>query len=497
MLLTTRSIRKQLLFFMIAPLVGLGSILYQEVEAINEVDAIMQSIYKDRVVPLKDLKVISDEYAVFIVDAAHKVRNGNQSPNEGLEQVQKATRVIDSTWKAYRLTYLTPEEKSISDSAESLMAPANETVNKLKAALQNQDLPGLEGLVKGEMYQTIDPVTAKISSLIDLQLRVAAEEMEIAKARKNALIRNSLILGLLVMSILGYWSFHLLRNFSHAFQRGQNGARAIAEGDLRTPIVLDQGDESSLLFEMEGIRVQLREVLYKIQNEAQAVSLNATQIQDAAQNGASSASEDAAITEETTASLEMFTDQIRNLSLKSSEMAIGAKEAYSEAQEGHQSISQSVRFVHDITNKINIINEIAYQTNLLALNAAIEAARAGESGKGFAVVAMEVRKLAERAQKAATEIGALAQETKISSESADAYFGKILQTLAVSTDHTLHVDSSLQDMMQLIEQINQTMVQRGELTQTNAASAEELASIATILDDATKMIYQSMQRFKV
>jgi methyl-accepting chemotaxis protein len=91
----------------------------------------LDTVYKDRVVPLKDLKVIADMYAVNIVDTSHKVRNGNLKWEEGRKNVDEAVKTIAEKWKAYLATTLVAEEKKLVEEVKPLMKNADAAVAKL------------------------------------------------------------------------------------------------------------------------------------------------------------------------------------------------------------------------------------------------------------------------------------------------------------------------------------------------------------------------------
>jgi methyl-accepting chemotaxis protein len=150
----------------------------------------------------------------------------------------------------------------------------------------------------------------------------------------------------------------------------------------------------------------------------------------------------------------------------------------------------------EIASKISIIEEIARQTNLLALNAAIEAARAGEHGKGFAVVAAEVRKLAERSQKAAGEINQLSGTTVKVSERAGEMLDKLVPDIQKTAELVQEITAASKEQDAGAEQINKALQQLEKVIQQNASAAEEMASTTEQLTGQSEQLMSALGFFR-
>lgn len=153
-----------------------------------------------------------------------------------------------------------------------------------------------------------------------------------------------------------------------------------------------------------------------------------------------------------------------------------AVKAASDAEAGGSAVKKTVSAMKEIAEKIGIIEEIARQTNMLALNAAIEAARAGEHGKGFAVVADAVRKLAERSQNAAGEIGKLSSTSVEIAENAGEMLDRMVPDIRRTAELVQEINASSSEQNSGSEQINQALLQLDQVIQQNASASEEMAS---------------------
>jgi methyl-accepting chemotaxis protein len=159
-------------------------------------------------------------------------------------------------------------------------------------------------------------------------------------------------------------------------------------------------------------------------------------------------------------------------------------------------VVEAVSAMKEIASKISIIEEIARQTNLLALNAAIEAARAGEHGKGFAVVAAEVRKLAERSQKAAAEINQLSSNTLRVSEKSGEMLDKLVPDIQRTAELVQEITAACREQDTGAAQINKALQQLEQVIQQNASASEEMASTTEELTGQSDQLVSALSFFR-
>jgi len=275
-------------------------------------------------------------------------------------------------------------------------------------------------------------------------------------------------------------------------------ADRLAEGDLTAEVTAVGTDEiAKLQRAMARMVEKLTEAVASVQSGADNVLTGSHQMNETAQKLSQGATEQATSVEEVSSSMEQMSANIKQNADNAMQTDKIAAKTADDAQEGGKAVSDSVTAMKEIAGKITIINEIARQTNLLALNAAIEAARAGEYGKGFAVVASEVRKLAERSQTAATEIGAQSGSSMEVAEKAGRLLQVIIPDIRKTAELVQEINASSSEQSTGAVQINQAIMQLDQVIQSNAAASEEMAATAEELAGQAEQLKNAVAFFKM
>ncbi len=335
--------------------------------------------------------------------------------------------------------------------------------------------------------------TGAIASSQTSKMEKALEESE--QIYDQAWLIVAVLIGAAIfISLLSAVATH--RKLKRGFRLAVSLSHDVANGDLsKTVDHKEKGEFGVLLDNLNRMVGGLREIVSSVAAGSANVSAGAVQmartseqLQEASANQASATEDASSSVEEMTANVEQNADATQ----ETEQMALSSAE---DARSSGDAVRSAMEYTTNIVDRIQIIQEIARQTDLLALNAAVEAARAGEHGRGFSVVASEVRKLAERSQDAASEMGTLTKDTVAVAEKAVEMLDRLVPKIERTAQLVSNIAKANGEISVGMGQINGAITELDSITQANNAASEQMSATAEELAAQAQALRAAMDEF--
>ncbi|MBV8501299.1 MAG: MCP four helix bundle domain-containing protein [Paucibacter sp.] len=434
-----------------------------------------------------------------------------------LDRIAKARQTTQEQLKAYEPLVADDEDrdllKKVTDGAAAYMAAQEQVLRASEQGLNDpaQRHQALQ-LSLGPARAAFTPLRESISQWWAYNERLAAKTTETARASYGRVLWtfSLLTVGALAVGILA--AVMITRSIVRPVEQASIALKAVAEGNLTVSVRSESRDELGELLSTLGHMTQnLSRIVAGVRTGCEQINVAAAEIAQGNGDLSSRTESQASNLEETAASVEQMTAQIKANADNARQADQLAHHASDTARDSGAAVSEVVKTMDGIahaSNKIaeiiGVIDGIAFQTNILALNAAVEAARAGEQGRGFAVVAGEVRLLAQRSAEAAKEIKTLINDSVGQVQAGSGLVHKAQQTIELMVEEVRKVTSlvgeitvSSREQADGVTQINVAVSQLDQATQQNAALVEQTAAAAESLRLQATQLNEAVSFFRV